>query len=85
VHGVALPEAGSAWGGRTWWRRKWAWVSPEVLCERLEELEAATREETVKGYKVKVHFRQLPDHEKDARKKALSDVLVQSHKRHKDR
>jgi len=61
-------------------------VSPEALCDGLEELEAATatREETVKGYKVKVNFHQLADHEKDARKNALSEVLLQSLKRHKD-
>lgn len=56
---------------------------PDELAGYLEEqeAEAAAREETVHGYKVKVQYKPLGEHEKDARKQAISQIILGALKR----
>jgi hypothetical protein len=58
---------------------------PEEFVEYLEQMEAqdAAKEETVRGYKVKVNYRPLAEGEKKTRKQAISQVILKALKRMK--
>jgi len=58
-------------------------LTPEELFGFLEarDAERAGGEKTVRGYKVKVKYRPLGEDEKDARRQAVSQVIVQALKR----
>jgi hypothetical protein len=57
--------------------------TPEELFAFLETQEArtASREDTVKGYKVRVQFRPVGEQEKDTRRQAISQVILGALKR----
>ena len=58
-------------------------LTPEELFEFIETLEAtaAGKEETVRGYKVKVQYQPLGEAEKSSRKQAVSQVILGAIKR----
>lgn len=60
--------------------------APEDFLLFLEELDAqaASKEETVRGYKVKVKYRPINEEEKKARKQAISKTILQALKRLKE-
>ncbi|MDQ3816170.1 MAG: TraG/TraD/VirD4 family protein [Acidobacteriota bacterium] len=60
--------------------------APEDFLLFLEELDAqaASKEETVRGYKVKVKYRPVNEEEKKVRKKAINQTILQALKRLKD-
>jgi hypothetical protein len=60
--------------------------APEDFLLFLEELDAqaASKEETVRGYKVKVKYRPINEEEKKARKQAISQTIIQALKRLKN-
>jgi hypothetical protein len=60
---------------------------PEELLLFLEEDAAAelTKEERVKGYKVKVQYQAASEEEKKAKREAVASVIVQAMKRMKER
>jgi hypothetical protein len=60
--------------------------APEDFFLFLEELDAqaASREETVRGYKVTVKYRAIPEADRYARKQAISKTILQALKRLKD-
>ena len=64
-------------------RKTSASLSVEEFLAFVESLEtqAAGREATVRGYKVKTGFRSADDDEKQVKKKALSQVILNSFKR----
>lgn len=62
-------------------------LTPDDLLLFIEELEAeaSKKEETVRGYKVKVQYRAIKEEEKQVKKQAISKVIVQAMKRMKDK
>ena len=60
-------------------------LQPEELLHYLDELEAAaqTREERVKGYKVKVQYSAIKEDDKKAKREAVAQVILQAMKRMK--
>jgi hypothetical protein len=63
--------------------RQVQFLTPEELFLYIEGLEAesAAKQETVRGYRVKVQYRGLNEDEKNSRKQAISDVIVRALKR----
>jgi hypothetical protein len=61
-------------------------LTPEEFFAFMEALEAgaADREETVRGYKVKVRYQPVGEDEKKAKKQAISHVIVQALRRFKN-
>lgn len=61
-------------------------ITPDSLFSVIESLEAraASREETVRGYKVKVNFRPVSEEEKAVRKQAISKVITRGVRRLKE-
>jgi hypothetical protein len=58
-------------------------LTPEELFIYIESLEAeaAERQDTVRGYRVKVQYRGLGEEEKKSRKQAISEVILKALKR----
>ncbi len=58
-------------------------LTPEELFAFLEELDAAaeTKEETVRGYKVKVQYKPVGQEEKETKRQAISQVILKALKR----
>lgn len=58
-------------------------LTPEETFAFLEELDAvaASREETVRGYKVKVQYKPLAEGERETRRQAISSVIVRALRR----
>ena len=58
---------------------------PEEFISHLDEIEAQalSKEETVRGYKVKVKYKPLGEEEKKVRKQAISQVILQALRRMK--
>jgi hypothetical protein len=50
-----------------------------------EEAKAATTEQTVKGYKVKVKYRALNESERKSRRQAIAQTILQSMKRMREK
>ena len=59
-------------------RNRVHFLSPDEFFAFAEtlEVEATSGEETVRGYKVKVHYKAVADQEKNARKQAISQVVL---------
>ena len=66
-------------------RKKVAFLSPGDFFVFLEELDAkaAIKEETVRGYKVKVKYRRVDEADKKARKQAIMQTILEGLKRAK--
>lgn len=66
-------------------RKRVAFLSPGDFFVFLEELDAKTaaKEETVRGYKVKVKYRPVDEAEKKARKEAIMKTVLEGLKRAK--
>jgi len=66
-------------------RKRVSYFAPEEFLSFLEEREAetASKEQTVRGYKVKVKYRALGEHEKGSRKKAVAQTVLQALRRMK--
>ncbi len=66
-------------------RRRVRCLTPEELFAFLDELDAtaASKEETVRGYKVKVQYKPLGAGEKETRRQAISQVIARALKRMK--
>jgi hypothetical protein len=64
-------------------QEKVRYVTPETLFEFIESLEAqaASTENTVRGYKVKVNYKPAESSDKSAQKRAVSKVVVGALKR----
>jgi GH15 family glucan-1,4-alpha-glucosidase len=64
---------------------RWVDATLRSVAHKVDVLEAkaAGRESNVRGYKVKVDFRKVDDAEKQAKKKALSQVILDSLKKMK--
>jgi hypothetical protein len=62
-------------------------LQPEELLHYLNELEAAeqSKEERVKGYRVKVQYKATKEEEKKAKREAVAQVILQAMKRMKDK
>jgi len=62
-------------------------LQPEELLHHLDELEAAeqSKEERIKGYKVKVQYQATKEEEKKAKREAVAQVILQAMKRMKDK
>jgi hypothetical protein len=63
------------------------YLQPEELLHHLDELEAAeqSKEERIKGYKVKVQYRATKEEEKKAKREAVAQVILQTLKRMKEK
>jgi len=63
------------------------YLQPEELLHYLDELEAAeqSKEERVKGYRVKVQYTATKEEEKKAKREAVAQVILQAMKRMKDK
>jgi hypothetical protein len=61
------------------------YLQPEELLHHLDELEAAeqSKEERIKGYKVKVQYQATKEEEKKAKREAVAQVILQAMKRMK--
>jgi len=68
-------------------RNKLFFFQPEELIVFLEEDAAAelTKEERIKGYKVKVQYQAASDEEKKAKREAVANVIVQALKRMREK
>ena len=68
-------------------RKKVAFLSPGDFIVFLDELDvkAASKEDTVLGYKVKRKFRRIDEAEKKTRKKAIMQTMLEGLKRAKKR
>ena len=66
-------------------RKKVAFFSPGDFFVFLEELDAkaGTKEETARGYKVKVKYRRVDEAEKNTRKQAIMQTILEELKRAK--
>ncbi len=60
-------------------------LTPEELVSSIEELDAQANsgQENIRGYKVNVNFRAVPENEKKARKQAIGQTILQALKRMK--
>jgi len=63
------------------------YLQPEELLHYLDELEAAeqSKEERVKGYRVKVQYTATKEEEKKAKREAVAQVILQAMKRMKEK
>jgi hypothetical protein len=63
------------------------YLQPEELLHHLNELEAAeqSKEERIKGYKVKVQYQATKEEEKKAKREAVAQVILQAMKRMKEK
>jgi len=61
------------------------YFQPEELLHHLDELEAAeqSKEERVKGYRVKIQYTATKEEEKKAKREAVAQVILQAMKRMK--
>ncbi|HEY2989195.1 MAG TPA: hypothetical protein VGL11_15800 [Candidatus Binatia bacterium] len=66
--------------------QKVSFFTPEELLSSLDETaaEAASKEETVRGYKVKVKYRSLNASDTSARKQAIAKTIVEAMRRMKE-
>jgi hypothetical protein len=67
--------------------KRLSFFTPEEFLTFLEEKEAefASKDQTVRGYKVKVQYHALGEAEKKARKKAVAQTVLQALRRMKDK